>query len=156
MVNSVCSFNITDSFRFVKAIHQINTVGLENGCVGSLDVVSLFTSVPVLKCIDVINLIITDNNIPFILETNDLRNLLHICVLNVQFLFNNKYYKQIDGVAMGSPLGPVLANIYIGYIEQQRMSLIKTETRFFCRYMDDCFVVCNHQGGITRLADALN
>ena len=32
-------------------------------------------------------------------------------------LFDNKYYSQIDGVAMGSPLGPTLANIFLCYLE---------------------------------------
>ena len=29
------------------------------------------------------------------------------------FIFDQKYYKQYDGVAMGSPLGPTLANIFL-------------------------------------------
>ena len=38
-------------------------------------------------------------------------------VLGVEFSFDGKMYKQIDGVAMGSPLGPILANIFVGYLE---------------------------------------
>ena len=33
----------------------------------------------------------------------------------VEFSFNNTSYKQVDVVAMGSPLGPALANIIVGY-----------------------------------------
>ena len=36
----------------------------------------------------------------------------------VHFLFNGNYYDQTDGVAMGSSLGPVLANLFIGYHEK--------------------------------------
>ena len=38
-------------------------------------------------------------------------NLLTVATKESFFMFNNKFYKQIDGVAMGSPLGPALANI---------------------------------------------
>ena len=32
-----------------------------------------------------------------------------------RFIFNSKFYNQIDGIAMGSLLAPVLANIFIGF-----------------------------------------
>ena len=38
---------------------------------------------------------------------------------NQFFLFNNKYYKQVDGVGMGSPLGPALTNIFTGSFESK-------------------------------------
>ena len=34
------------------------------------------------------------------------------------FIFDNKQYKQIDGVAMGSPLGPTLANAFLCHYEK--------------------------------------
>ena len=30
-------------------------------------------------------------------------------------MFNSKFYNQIDGLAMGSPSAPVLANIFMGF-----------------------------------------
>ena len=38
---------------------------------------------------------------------------------SVEFSFNNTMYKQTDGVAMGSSLGPALADIFVGYYEEK-------------------------------------
>ena len=35
------------------------------------------------------------------------------------FLFNGAYYKQFDRVAMGSPLGPAVANLFLNYYEDR-------------------------------------
>jgi len=39
---------------------------------------------------------------------------------NIQgfFMYKNKLYKQIDGVTLGSPLGPILADFFLGYLEK--------------------------------------
>ena len=36
---------------------------------------------------------------------------------NVHFSFKNDIYIQIDGVAIGSPLGPVIASIFMSELE---------------------------------------
>ena len=41
------------------------------------------------------------------------------CKSKTHFIFNSKFYNQIDGVAMGSPLAPVLANIFMGFHESK-------------------------------------
>ena len=37
--------------------------------------------------------------------------------VKIHFIFNSKFYNQIDGVAMGSPLAPVLANNLHGFLQ---------------------------------------
>ena len=56
----------------------------------------------------------------------------------VQFSFNNIMYRKIDGVAMGSPLGPDLANIFVGYYETKLFNKILKPTIYYC-YVDDTF-----------------
>ena len=46
-----------------------------------------------------------------------LKKLLLKATSDVEFSFDGIMYRQIDGVAMGSPLGPVLANIFMGHCE---------------------------------------
>ena len=47
------------------------------------------------------------------------RELTLIATRGVEFSFNNQMYTQLDGVAMGSPLGPALANIFVGFHESR-------------------------------------
>ena len=48
-----------------------------------------------------------------------LHKLLEFATKKSHFLFDGQYYVQIDGVAMGSPLDPVLANIFMCHFEQR-------------------------------------
>ena len=45
--------------------------------------------------------------------------LMKTATRSVEFSFNNEMYQQKDGVAMGSPLGPALANIFVGFYEER-------------------------------------
>ena len=44
----------------------------------------------------------------------------NLCTKNVHFIFNGEIYIQIDGVARDSPLGPVLANIFMVELEKMK------------------------------------
>ena len=149
-----CHHCIKDSFEIVD---QLKT--RDFGCqvaTSSLDIVSLYTSVPVDDCINVINGCIGDGGVDIRLDRDLLINLLKLCVKNVQFLFNKQYYPQIDGVAMGSPLGPILANIFVGYIERQALDAQISGVRIYRRYVDDTFVVGDTKESIVNLANKLN
>ena len=47
---------------------------------------------------------------------------MEFATLDYFFIFDDKYYKQKDGVAMGSPLGPTLANVFLCHFKEQSMS----------------------------------
>ena len=56
-------------------------------------------------------------------------------------VFNGILYTQINGVAMGSPLGPVLANIFLAHLENSFMTKHDNFPLFYCRYVDDTFCI---------------
>ena len=54
------------------------------------------------------------------------------------------YYDQVNGVAMGSPLGPILANIFISQLENKAITIFTgTKPAIYKRYVDDCFLLFN-------------
>ncbi len=59
------------------------------------------------------------------------------------FSINGELYKQIDGVAMGSPLGPTLANIIMTTFEEEiiRKLIDSNLIKFYARYVDDTLVL---------------
>ena len=63
-----------------------------------------------------------------------------IATRGVEFSFNNQMYKQLDGMAMGSALGPALANIVVGFHESRLFNNTVKPGVYF-RYVDDTFVI---------------
>ena len=88
----------------------------------SLDVKNLFTNVPLNKTIDIIlTKVYEENKINTKIPKSVLKELLYLCTKHVHFKFNNEIYIQCDGVAMGSPLGPLLANIFMMSLEDNNL-----------------------------------
>ena len=68
----------------------------------------------------------------------ELKKLFLFATSQTHFLFNGKLYSQIDGVAMGSPLAPVLANIFMGFYESKWLNEYNLyKAKFYLRYVDD-------------------
>ena len=84
----------------------------------SFDVASLLTYVPLEETIEIIfKKIYVNKEITTDIPKLEMKELLILCTKNVHFTFNNESYIQVDGVAMGSPVGPVLANIFMVELE---------------------------------------
>ena len=81
--------------------------------------VSLFTNVPVDETIDIcVDLLYnSEDRSPPKIKRDDFKELLTLAVKDNCFVYNGHLYVQKDGVAMGSSLGPVLANIFLCSLE---------------------------------------
>ena len=73
----------------------------------------------------------------------------------MHFSLNGKIYKQVDGVAMGSPLGPVLANVFMVEFEKQVLPLLTGKVSSWERYVDDTFTFVK-KGEIDNVISILN
>ena len=75
----------------------------------SFDVKSLFTNVPLEKTIEITLERTSDRKeIKTQITRPEMKELLTLCIKNIHFTFDNQVYQQNDGMAMGSPLLPVL------------------------------------------------
>ena len=114
----------------------------------SFDASTLFSSIPVSVALEVINRKITTHisqeGLQAFLEhshtiaKDKIIALLELVLNNCVFSFQHKFYKQLKGAAMGYPVSPVIANIYMEYFEELAMGpqcLIPTP--WWKRYVDD-------------------
>ena len=106
----------------------------------SFDVTSLFTNVPLNFTIDLIlDKIYSEKLISTKLKREQFKILLELCTKEMHFTFDGSVYKQVDGVAMGSPLGPVLANIFMVELETKLIPSLSDKISLWQRYVDDTF-----------------
>ena len=70
-----------------------------------------------------------------------LTELIDIVLKNNVFKFNNNYYLQIQGTAMGTKMAPVYANLFMGKVEEQLIELGKPHIKLWRRFIDDIFVI---------------
>jgi hypothetical protein len=111
------------------------------------DVVSLFTK------------ILIDDAIKSISEITDedTTKLVKVCLKSTYFSFQGGIYEQIEGVAMGSPLSPVIANLYLEKFKKQAIDSYPLKPKMWRRYVDDTHVIWPHgRDSLTGFLEHLN
>ena len=61
-----------------------------------------------------------------VMEVRDIIFLLEFCLKKTYFSFQDQFYEQVEGAAMGSPVSPIVANLYMKYLEQKALSTAPT------------------------------
>ena len=134
--------SIQDSFEFAKDIINQNSICF----MASLDVDSLFTNVlldeTIKICID--ELCKSEMTVSGLNE-KEMFEMLSLTLKESIILFDNKYYNQIDGIAMGSPLVPTLAKTFLCHHESNWLKDCPKDFKpvYYKRYVDDIFVLFN-------------
>ena len=81
---------------------------------------------------------------PLPLPTEDIMDLLNLCLASTYFQYNGKHYKQLNGTAMGSPVSVVVAEIVMQNIEESALSTCRQTIPLWLRYVDDTFTAVRH------------
>ena len=106
-----------DVFRRGSSLKVYNSAAISKRFMVSFDVSSLSTNIPLKESIDLAVSYITEGNTKLTFSKAELVKMFLIATSQTHFLFNGKVFDQIDSVAMGSPLAPVLANLFLGHHE---------------------------------------
>ena len=77
------------------------------------------------------------------LGRENLTKLFFFATAQTHFSFLGNFYDQIDGVAMGSPLASVLANLFMGHHKKRWLENYSSDIEFYRRYVDDTFALFN-------------
>ena len=144
-----------DSFQFAEEIcEQDPTLTM-----GSLDVDSLFTNIPLDETIDIcINKLFENTDTVESFKKSELKQLLCLATKESYFIFNSLLYKQIDAVAMGSPLRSFLGNAILSYYEKNWLNSCPQGFKpvFYRRYVDDIFLLFKSNDQLKYFQDFLN
>ena len=140
--------NFIDTIRTVQIPNDYKLV--------SFDVKSLFTSIPRQLALDGTATAIKNvSTTKLPLPTDDLMDLLNLCLTSIYFQYNGKHYKQLHGTAMDSPVSVVVAEIVMQNIEEQALATYKRTLPLWLRYADDTFAAA-HKEEIDDFHEHLN
>jgi len=154
------SLNVKEKFGHIKnsfeLVKKINGLPLpEEYKIVSFDISSMYSNIPIeLALRSVLSRwkeMENNTSIPLL----EFKNAMAIILNSTFFRFNNKYYEQIFGLPMGSPLSPVLADLVIQDLEKNIFQNLNTHIFFYYRYMDD-IVLAASKNKINDILDSFN
>ena len=152
---TINEYTIKDSFTFAEEIATLNP----DHYMVSFDVESLFTNIPLDETINICveRLYKRKKKVKGLLKRH-FKELLTLATKSSCFLFNGVYYSQIDGVAMGSPLGPTLANLFLCYHEEKWLNdcPIQFRPKYYKRYVDDVFLMFESSSQVKKFLRYMN
>ena len=146
-----------DSTDFIQKIKYLS-INPEEETLVSFDVSALFTSIPVPIALQVINSkISTCTTFIYVckITTEKIIKLLEFTLTNCIFCINTKFYKQLQGAAISSPVSPVIANIYMEYFESLAIPSSPMLIKWWFRYVDDVYSA-TRKDQVNQLQEHLN
>ena len=148
--------HLENSQDFVEKLKGVSVS--EDEALVSYDVSALFTSVPVGEALNIIRTKLESDATlgdRTKLSVDQIIELLGFCLNTTYFMAQGDLYLQKEGAAMGSPVSPLVANIFMEWFEERALATAVNPPSFWQRYVDDTFVIIkkNH---VTSFTDHIN
>ena len=125
----------------------------------SFDIQSLFTNISLNETINIcVDLVFyKKKKVKGMLKWH-FKQLVTISVKPSCFLFNDAYYKEADDVAVGSPLGPTLTNLFLVYYEHKWLENCPLQFRptYYHRYVDNIFLMFESRDHVQKFLKHIN
>ena len=140
LTNFKSSFSVKNSSELANDLKEIHIP--DTAFLVSFDVTNLFPSIPPNDCIQLVReLLINKTNLEQ-LHISNLCTLVNLVLKQNFFQFNYKFFSQSSGLAMGSALSPLLADIFMSHLETKiQDNPLFSHILFIRRYVDDIFAV---------------
>lgn len=136
-------YTIKNSIELANKIKEVKIP--PNSLLVSLDVTNLFTNVPLEETKTIVRQKLIDSNLSHNI-ISEIMSLLTVCLEQNFFIFDKVTYYQPDGLAMGSPLSPLLADLFLDNFENQLIlnnNIFHEHIIYYFRYVDDIIILWN-------------
>ena len=140
-----------------ELLERLKDIEVDNMKLVSFDVQALFTNVTVDGAMKAIKKAVGSmprDSLP--IPKADFIKLVQLCLEFGSFTFNDEEFKQIQGLAMGSPLSPVAACLYREMLENYHYVEIMGPNSHWMRYVDDVIVVTPEDTDLEEKLSRLN
>ena len=107
----------------------------------TLDVISLYPSIPQGECLDVIHREMFEKQELILFNPNLITHLLHANINNNYFQFAGVTFLQLQGTSMGAAFSPTIANIYMSVLLRNFLTTVSEKPLVLKRYIDDIFII---------------
>ena len=134
--------HIQNTCDFIQEVKGIQLQPTE--CIALYNDSALFTSVPIDPAISIIRRKLKldqELNLRTTMQVEQIISLLEFCLKTTYLHFQGRFCEQLQGTAMGSPISPIVANLYMEAFAIKAINTIELPPRIWKRYVDDTLVV---------------
>lgn len=142
-----------------ELIDKIQNIQIPNKSIFiSFDITNMYSNIPIAETLQILHKDLSENVLIDKQDIDDIMKLTKTTLKQSYFQYESNYYIQKDGLAMGSPLSGLLADIFMHNLETTKImnnsNPFKKNIMYWHRYVDD--IICLFEGNETESQNFLD